>query len=104
MLRQPEKIVLVGCGAVSQLYYSPALKELERLRIVKVSALFDPNPENIRIVRKQFPDAESLASLDVISSQNFDLAIIASPPQYLPVQPWPPSRGYRPGNTVGHNS
>jgi len=83
MLHQPEKkIVLIGCGAVSQLYYSPALKELEKLKIVTVAALFDPNPENVRLVQQVFPEAKALAGLDDTSSQNFDLAIIASPPQY----------------------
>jgi predicted dehydrogenase len=82
MLRQPSKIVLIGCGAVSQLYYSPALKELEKLQIVKVNALFDPNPENIRLVQQAFSEAKVIAGLDEISLQNFDLAIIASPPQY----------------------
>ena len=86
MQPQPAKIVLIGCGAVSQLYYSPALRELERLDIVKVNALFDPNPENIRIIRAVFPDAGVLASLDGISLQNFDLAIIASPPQFHSAQ------------------
>src|SRR5215204_3111595 len=87
MQGQPaKKLVLIGCGAVSQLYYSPALRELEKLQIVKVNALFDPNAENIRLIRKVFPDAEAVASLDGISSQNFDLAIIASPPQYHAVQ------------------
>jgi len=82
MLGQPTNIVLIGCGAVSQLYYSPALKELEKLQIVRVNALFDPNPDNIRLVQKSFPQAKVIAGLDEIAAPNFDLAIIASPPQY----------------------
>ena len=86
MIRQAGKIVLVGCGAVSQLYYSPALKELEKLKILSVNALFDPNPENILLIQKVFPGAKALAGLDDISSKDFDFAIIASPPQYHAVQ------------------
>jgi predicted dehydrogenase len=85
-LHQPVKIVLVGCGAVSQLYYSPALKELEKLQILSVNALFDPNPANIRLIQKVFPGAKALVSLDDISSKDFDFGIVASPPQYHAVQ------------------
>ena len=82
MLRQPAKIVLIGCGAVSQLYYSPALRELEKLKILTVNALFDPNSENIRLVQQLFPGAKTLGGLDNISLNDFDFAIVASPPQY----------------------
>ena len=43
----PLKVALVGCGAVSKLYYTPALENLESQKQVEVAALFDPNPANV---------------------------------------------------------
>ncbi len=82
MLHQPLNIALIGCGAVSQLYYAPALKELEKHKRLRVSALFEPNPANLQIVKDGFPYATIVTSLSELSTQNVDIAIIASPPQF----------------------
>jgi predicted dehydrogenase len=76
------KISLVGCGAVSKLYYGPALLELERNSVVQVELLFDPNLANIREMQKLFPSARSVNTLDEIALGGADIAIIASPPPF----------------------
>ncbi|MBC7366740.1 MAG: hypothetical protein H7343_07985, partial [Undibacterium sp.] len=38
----PLPIVLVGCGAVSQLFYAPALRALEAIGLLRVAAVVDP--------------------------------------------------------------
>jgi predicted dehydrogenase len=76
------QVVLIGCGAVAELYYTPALKELERLDMVRVRALFDPNLDRVARLNKCFPAAGSLKDLNEIYKLDLDLAIIASPPVY----------------------
>jgi predicted dehydrogenase len=76
------KVALVGCGAVSKLYYTPALKELEDLKQLQVTALFDPNPASMVQVSKAFPIATQVHNFDELTKLGLDLAIIASPPQY----------------------
>jgi predicted dehydrogenase len=76
------RIGLIGCGAVSQLYYTPALKELERQNLLQLKALFDPSLESIEQLQKSFPNASPLSDLGELSAQEIDLAIIASPPRF----------------------
>lgn len=76
------RIGLVGCGAVSQLYYSPALKELENLGLVQVNRLFDPSEASLAGLKSTFPQAIPIASISDLSRDVVDLAILASPPQY----------------------
>lgn len=79
---RPFKIALVGCGAVSKLYYTPALKELENKKIVRVHTLFDPEPKNTAYIKTHFPDAIVVENIEELSAANIDIAIIASPPQF----------------------
>ena len=44
---KPVRIVVVGCGAVTTLYYTPALRMLQESGMLQVIALFDPNPESV---------------------------------------------------------
>jgi predicted dehydrogenase len=80
--RNPTRIALVGCGAVSQQYYAPALEELERQQLVRVAALLDPEASNRRELQKRFPQAFCPADLGELSARAADLAIIASPPRF----------------------
>ena len=82
MQSQPVKIALIGCGAVSKLYYSPALQELERNNLLQVKALFDPDAKNVKGLQKDFPLATRINNLEDISAKEIDIAIIASPPQF----------------------
>lgn len=76
------RVALVGCGAVSRLYYAPALQKLERLGQVQVVALFDPSSENLASIQETFPAALSVRDFDELGRMGLDLAIVASPPQY----------------------
>jgi predicted dehydrogenase len=73
------QVALIGCGTVSQLYYTPALQELERQRMLEVRQLFDPDPRNLATVCRAFPNATSIANL---ADVNTHLAIVASPPRF----------------------
>jgi predicted dehydrogenase len=79
---QPVKIVLLGCGAVSTLYYAPALQALQQSGMSQVVALFDPSPESVARLNRVLPQATCLQSLDQLSHSGAELAIIASPPRY----------------------
>src|ERR1051325_4993700 len=79
---KPLSVALLGCGAVSSLYYVPALQMLEKLGVIQVAALFDPNLANATLIHKSLPAAKLVQNLDELSSTSLDLAIVASPPQF----------------------
>ena len=79
---KPIKVALVGCGAVTKLYYKPALQELEKLGEVQVAALYDPNRAIVASTQQAFPAAVTVREFDELESLSLDLAIVASPPQY----------------------
>ncbi len=81
-MNETVKVALVGCGAVSQLYYTPALQELEKNELLQVKALFDPNPDSVAQLNQSFPAATTIKDLAEISTNNIDLAIISSPPRF----------------------
>ncbi|XHR30181.1 MAG: Gfo/Idh/MocA family protein [Chthoniobacteraceae bacterium] len=74
-------IVLVGCGAVSQFFYAPALTALEGAGTLKVEGLVDPSAESLSKLAETFPNAARFARLEEapIASR---LVIIASPPKF----------------------
>jgi predicted dehydrogenase len=74
-------IVLVGCGAVSQFFYAPALTALEGAGTVKVEGLVDPSAESLAKLAETFPNAARHARLEEapIASR---LVVIASPPKF----------------------
>jgi len=74
------KAALIGCGAVSQLYYAPALHELENSNLLKVDSVIDPDPDNRLRLVEHFPDAEMITELEALVNRNIDIAIITSPP------------------------
>jgi predicted dehydrogenase len=86
MIATPVRVGLVGCGAVSQLYYAPALKELERLGLIRVSALFDPNAASVTQLQQIFSQANIVRDISAFSRDAVDLAIVASPPKFHAVQ------------------
>ena len=81
-ISNPLTIALVGCGAVTKLYYTPVLQALEELGQVKVAALFDPDPVNVAQIQKAFPAAVPVREFDELTRPALDLAIVASPPQH----------------------
>lgn len=78
----PLKVALIGCGAVSELYYSPALRELEKLDLLQVQVLFDPNANRVVELNRFFPSATHVRDIAELSKRGINLAIVASPPRY----------------------
>lgn len=82
----PIQVGLIGCGAVSQLYYAPALKALEHQGLLRVKALFDPSEISLGQLKSHFPQASQIGDTTAITRDTLDLAIVASPPQYHAAQ------------------
>ena len=82
----PVPIVLVGCGAVSQLFYAPALRALEADGLLRVTALVDPERVAGAQLRRDFPRAGLTATLAEAAAPDGSLAIIASPPRWHAAQ------------------
>jgi len=77
--KAPCKIALLGCGAVSELYYAPALRHLESEGAARVTALFDPDAGRAAKFCAQFPQAVSHPDESFLGKVPLDLAIVASP-------------------------
>lgn len=76
----PLRVAIVGCGAVTRLYYVPTLRRLERGGEVRVCAFVDPDPVARAGAARAFPSAASYRALDELPVGEMDLGIIASPP------------------------
>ena len=75
----PVSIALIGCGAITELYYAPALKEASKHVPLEVTALFDPSQQRLDALRAAFPGASPLGDFEALISAKPDLAIVASP-------------------------
>ena len=78
----PTRVALIGCGAVAQLSYAPALRVLSAEGLLEVGALVEPNPESSRRLEAAFPDARVYRDMTALSEGAVDLAIVASPPRF----------------------
>ena len=76
------RIVLSGCGAVSQLYIAKALARLEFKGHVTVVGLFDPDLEAVAKIQHLLPGAKASASFMDLIALDCEFAIIASPPAH----------------------
>jgi predicted dehydrogenase len=76
--REELRIAIIACGALTELFYTPALVTLGRKHRLKVAALIDPNPARLAAIRPAFPDCIGGAALADIP-EGIDLAIVASP-------------------------
>lgn len=74
----PIRVGLIGCGAIAEIFYAPALTELNRRKILQVSCLVDPSPERLAILDRFFPACERCSSPQDMQSLP-DMAIVASP-------------------------
>jgi predicted dehydrogenase len=77
----PVPIILVGCGAVSRLFYLPALRELARHGIARTIAVVDPT-ETARHQLGAALGATPCATLAEALGLGAALAIIATPPKF----------------------
>lgn len=82
----PVSVVLVGCGAVAQQFYAPALRTLQKAGDLTVRALVDPSAEARAVLARTFPLATAGADLDSAHLPAGALAIIASPPRFHAAQ------------------
>lgn len=74
------RIGLSGCGAVSTLYYAPALMALEAAAEARLVAVFDPDAAAMDAICARFPNARPMASYDDLLAAGLDLLLLASPP------------------------
>jgi predicted dehydrogenase len=81
-MHKPRPIVLIGCGAVAQQFYLPALRHLESRGEIKVSSLVDPSSTARNVLAQAFPAATQSTSLAEVARLEGALAIIASPPRF----------------------
>lgn len=81
MTKPPVTTALVGCGAVSELYYAPSLAALPG-GTAEVVAVFDPIPSHAAKLLALFPRAKVAQDLSQLIEIGPQLAIVASPPQF----------------------
>ncbi len=77
----PVPLVLVGCGAVSRLFYVPALRELARLGRLHVVAVVDPAPAARTQLAAEL-GAQACADLPAALTLGAELAVLATPPRF----------------------
>ena len=74
---------LIGCGAVTQILYTPALVKLERAGVIDTVALVDPNPERTAYVGKTLSTGRQYQDLQaMLADRTLDLAIVAAPHRF----------------------
>ena len=73
------KIGLIGCGAVVERLYGPALKELERLKVAKVVSAVDRDSRRLEYLKSVFPGITCGQDISSLCDNGVELAIIASP-------------------------
>jgi predicted dehydrogenase len=73
-------VALIGCGAVSELLYTHALRTLAREGVTETIALVDPNPERAAKLGESFPGARRYRDLDELRAERpAELVILATP-------------------------
>lgn len=81
------KILIVGCGAVTQLFYRPALSKLSKSEVVEVVGMVDPYLGAAQSMLTDFPSAICSVDLESILERiRPELAIVASPPIFHSTQ------------------
>jgi predicted dehydrogenase len=77
----PVALVLVGCGAVSRLFYLPALQELARHGIARTVAVVDPVPAAREELARAL-GAHACATTAEAFALGAQLAVLATPPRF----------------------
>jgi predicted dehydrogenase len=75
-------VILLGCGAVAQLFYLPSLRALAAAGELEVVAVVDPSASARAVLHAAFPAATAAADLAIIATPPDALAIIATPPRW----------------------
>lgn len=73
---------LVGCGAVSQIYYRPALAALAERGVLRLTAVFDPDADAAAKLARGLGESEIAPSFAALVDRQPDLIIVASPPRF----------------------
>jgi myo-inositol 2-dehydrogenase / D-chiro-inositol 1-dehydrogenase len=76
------RVAVAGCGAVTRLYYQPALSMLEGEGRLQVTAAYDPDLQSAQRFCRAFRDAHVTARFEDMIGSPMDLLIIASPPPF----------------------
>ena len=79
---QPLRFAIVGCGAISELYYTPALIEASKQIPLEIIALYDPSQQRVESLRKSFPSAIPVSDFESLVAISPGYAIVASPPKF----------------------
>jgi predicted dehydrogenase len=82
-MKQPQdvdelRVAIIGCGALTELFYVPALHCLGRKCCVTVAALIDPDASRAAAMARHFPGSKAGGGLSDIPDDT-QLAIVASP-------------------------
>src|SRR6185312_10962579 len=78
----PLPLVLIGCGAVSRLFYQPAINELIGRKEVRLAAVVDPVESARGALLEQLTSGQSVGDLRQVDAPAGSLAIVASPPRF----------------------
>jgi predicted dehydrogenase len=82
----PVGVAIVGCGAVAQLYYRPALATLVAEGSVKIVAAHDPDTSALRRFCDGLPGTQPVDTFEDLLRLRPDLVIVASPPRHHAAQ------------------
>jgi predicted dehydrogenase len=75
------QLAIIGCGAVVEELYLPALQQGQRNGYFRVACLVDTNPKRLGRLRCVFPQAALCEKAeDAYSGRKIDLTLITSPP------------------------
>ncbi len=72
-------MALVGCGAVTQLYYAPALAELQQAGYLQVVAAVDTDPVRAAKVARHFNSCRTVGDISSLPREESMLAVVSSP-------------------------
>lgn len=73
------RVGIAGCGAITEMYYVPSLRELERAGYATVTAIFDPSAERVSKVGAQLIGAKRFTDFSEFVKSAPQLGIVASP-------------------------
>lgn len=80
------RILIVGCGAVTQEAHAPALRRLEQTSEATVVGLCDPSESNAATLQPRFRQPKYFPDLDAVPPNFADIALVASPVRYHSAQ------------------